>query len=71
MRRFTLRCNIERFERVLARETEPAWQKVIAELLGKACREPEMLTSRHAELPDALLRDSPNAADRMGLSWKV
>jgi hypothetical protein len=50
MRRFILRYNIERFERALAREADPVQQKVIAELLEKARRELETLTSEHAGL---------------------
>ena len=50
MRRFILRYNIERFERALARETDPVQQKVIAELLEKARRELEALTSEHVGL---------------------
>jgi hypothetical protein len=49
MRRFILRYNIERFERALARETDPVQQKVIAKLLDEARRELAMLQSERAE----------------------
>jgi hypothetical protein len=49
MRRVILRCNIERFERALARETDPVQQRVIAKLLDQARRELAMLTSEHSE----------------------
>ena len=48
-RRFILRYNIERFERALARETDPVQQKVIAKLLDEARRELAMLQSERAE----------------------
>jgi len=49
MRRFILRCNIEHFERALARATDPVQQKVIAKLLDQARRELAILTSEHPE----------------------
>jgi hypothetical protein len=45
MRRFILRRNIERFERALARESDPAQRKVIAGLLQKARRQLAELTA--------------------------
>lgn len=49
MRRFILRRNIERFERALARETDPVQKKVIAQLLERARRELERLAAERVE----------------------
>ena len=50
MRRFILRRNIERFERALARETDPIQKEVISQLLEKTRRELEKLTAERTKL---------------------
>jgi len=49
MRRFILKRNIERYERALAGETDPAQRKLIGDLLDQARRELAMLASEAAE----------------------